>query len=445
MGKNISSLITNNRLVPLTIGVTILSLLVVFAISAWTGPPDVPPPAGICPSGSPGCDSPIHVGSDAQTKTGNLTVNNLTTAGGNLYLNDSGEGNIWRANWIVGDGDLFLKSNAAENATVYIAGSDISFWSGGSEKWNIDSSGSLVKGSVPWGRVVDFTEEDCPLDMAVVGRNLDGSFKCAALTSIGCDSLGCAIDDGLGGCIPKAAGEQSLPACQRCDGVSLTPVYYADNSADSDGINTCDAAADTCMKCNGLGSCVPQGAVQDLWSQCSSGSGSSDGCATGNCSGSGYSCGVISSGNGACSSCQTCNDGDVACDNLTGVWGAGLYGCSGGSTDDPNRCYQGDCINCGGWGNAGYCWYNAGVLNIDCDNVCSTHGGTYYGSCNWTNDPMDCSTCRHWYPGSGCGYLSEGPGWMPGGPSGNCKYHWQDFNRCWAEYSNLIRQCACNR
>ena len=118
-----------NKLLPLVIGVTVLFLLVVFAISAWTGPPAAPP--------DPNAPAPINVSSDAQIKTGNLTVNNLTTAGGNLYLNDSGEGNIWRANWIVGDGDLFLKSNAAENATVYIAGSDLSFWSGGSEKWNI--------------------------------------------------------------------------------------------------------------------------------------------------------------------------------------------------------------------------------------------------------------------------------------------------------------------
>ena len=249
-----------NKLLPLVIGFAIFSLLVVFAISAWTGPPAAPP--------DPNAPAPINVSSDEQTKTGNLIVNNLTTAGGNLYLNDSGEGNIWGANWIVGDGDLFLKSNAAENATVYIAGSNISFWSGLVERWNIDSSGSLVKGSVPWGRVVDFTEEDCPLNMAVVGRNLDGSLKCSSSVCAVCSELcleyDCGEPDLVGGCKPKPVGEQGLSACQQCGGSSLDPEFVPNNSQDIDGLNLCNSACSACQS----GVCDPADINTDPGGQC---------------------------------------------------------------------------------------------------------------------------------------------------------------------------------
>ncbi len=43
-------------------------------IQAWSGPPAGTPPA--CPSGSVGCDAPINVSNTAQTKTGDLTIDN---------------------------------------------------------------------------------------------------------------------------------------------------------------------------------------------------------------------------------------------------------------------------------------------------------------------------------------------------------------------------------
>jgi hypothetical protein len=75
----------------------------------------------------------------------------------------------------------------------------------------------------------------------------------------------CAEPDGQGGCKPRAAGEYGLPACLRCDGSSLEPVPFANNTQDKEGSNRCDQ---TCKKCNGSGSCTNQASGEDLFSQC---------------------------------------------------------------------------------------------------------------------------------------------------------------------------------
>lgn len=51
-------------------------LLFASAVSAapWTGPPAGGPPPAACPTGYPGCDAPLNVGSAGQTKQGNLTL-----------------------------------------------------------------------------------------------------------------------------------------------------------------------------------------------------------------------------------------------------------------------------------------------------------------------------------------------------------------------------------
>jgi len=97
-----------------------------------------------------------------------LTVNTLTTSGGVFYLHDSVEGNIERVGAVIGYDDLFLKSNAAENASIHLAGSHLRFWSGGGERWTIDSTGTLTTGSVPWARLTSFPS-DCLAGQYVSG------------------------------------------------------------------------------------------------------------------------------------------------------------------------------------------------------------------------------------------------------------------------------------
>ena len=105
-----------------------------------------------------GTDQGISSESDTlQTVTnrGNTTSQDVSLK--NLTLGYSvSEGNILNVNAVTGYNDLFLKSNSAENAAVYISGSQLSFYSGGAEKWRIDSAGSLAIGSVPWARLTSF-------------------------------------------------------------------------------------------------------------------------------------------------------------------------------------------------------------------------------------------------------------------------------------------------
>jgi len=134
--------------------------------------------------------------------------------------------------------------------------------------------------------------------------------------------------------------------------------------------------------------------------------------------------------------CPVCYAGDEA---KTTEWGAGLYGCSG----TGRRCLSGSCISCGGWMNAGYCWYNS-VASATCTSVCSTRGGVYTGWCDW-QDPSDFSTCLHFYPGASLWIGNSAP--PQGGASGtSCTYHSLagsgGSSYCNTAYSNVI--CACN-
>lgn len=58
----------------LFIAVLTLSLMVVVAEAAWSGPPGAPT---ACPTGYPGCDVPINTSANGQTKTGALIVGGL--------------------------------------------------------------------------------------------------------------------------------------------------------------------------------------------------------------------------------------------------------------------------------------------------------------------------------------------------------------------------------
>jgi hypothetical protein len=133
------------------------------AIWAWTEPASSPPGGNV--------PVPLNTGSTSQTKAGALTVSTLTVSSGKAYLSVSAEGDLENVNSIVGYNDLFLKSNAAENQTLYLSGSDLQFWSGGALKWKIDSSGSLVSGSVPPTRLPVF---DCGGTKYIKGVDASG-------------------------------------------------------------------------------------------------------------------------------------------------------------------------------------------------------------------------------------------------------------------------------
>lgn len=70
-------------------GVVALSLLVgIISVSAdWTAPTGSFP---TCPAGDPACNTPINVGAQAQTKSGNLTLNNNLTVLNSISSNTIG-------------------------------------------------------------------------------------------------------------------------------------------------------------------------------------------------------------------------------------------------------------------------------------------------------------------------------------------------------------------
>jgi len=199
----------------------------------------------------------------------------------------------------------------------------------------------------------------------------------------------------------------------------------------------------TCQRCDsysnaGAGTCgYVSSWTQDPDNECPGAFGT---CAATNCSGSGYSCGYLSGQQSCGGTCQACNGSSYTCTAATTNWGGG-YGCSG----SDKRCYNGSCITCGGWMNAGYCWYNGGNAQ-DCDTVCSAHGGNYNGSCDWSNDPTNCSTCLHFYPGTECYSIegrNSGPCYAPGYPM--CFFHQDGQSQCSLEEDNFYRQCACEK
>ena len=79
----------------------------------------------------------------------------------------------------------------------------------------------------------------------------------------GCNGVCQACQNGA--CGVRSAGEYGLPACQRCDGVSMTPVNIANNTQDTEGSNLCNQI---CKKCS-AGSCINQTNSEDLFGQCS--------------------------------------------------------------------------------------------------------------------------------------------------------------------------------
>lgn len=64
----------------------------------------------------------------------------------------------------------------------------------------------------------------------------------------------CSINSTSGTCVAVAAGENGTAACARCDGVSLSPVNFANGTQDNEGpSNFCNT---THYACNGSGACT---------------------------------------------------------------------------------------------------------------------------------------------------------------------------------------------
>ena len=119
-------------------GVLVLSVAVGYVVFAWDGPTQAPPDGN--------ADAPINVGGDAQTKAGDLTVSELTTSGGKLYLNTAGsEGDIERVDEIIGENDLQLRDSANETKINLDVGDtgEIEFYTGGTERMVVDAGGEL--------------------------------------------------------------------------------------------------------------------------------------------------------------------------------------------------------------------------------------------------------------------------------------------------------------
>jgi len=164
-----------------------------------------------------------------------------------------------------------------------------------------------------------------------------------------------------------------------------------------DGV-CCDTSCsgDICQTCGsysseGAGHCgYVNSSSQDPDGECTQGSSSSDGCKSANCSGSAYSCGILTSGDGGCPTCQTCSDSDIACEDYSNglqdppCWSA-CRACYSGScsdapvgTDPGNFCSTSQCGTglCAAGGICGY--YTSGEGNCP---VCKTCTGAISASC----------------------------------------------------------------
>lgn len=122
-----------DQLIPLSIGVFTFGFLLVLSIFAWTEPSLDPPSDNI--------QAPVSVGPTAQTKSGALTVTELTVSEAKLYLDDGAEGDIYRADQIIGYNDLRLCRDGTQcpNET-----SDADLWIDGSGNVNVLNGAFIV-------------------------------------------------------------------------------------------------------------------------------------------------------------------------------------------------------------------------------------------------------------------------------------------------------------
>ena len=179
----------NQKFIPLTLGVLVMSVLIGYLVFAWIEPSQAPPGGNVL--------APINMGPTAQIKTGNLTLPNL-------YLNAvANEGNIYAIDQLIGYNDLRLKGRSDEGAPIYYGASEHRFYTAGAERLRILNNGNigistttpayrldivgdirwtgtLQGGSVPWARLTNFPA-DCPPGQYVYG--IGGTLKCSASPS----------------------------------------------------------------------------------------------------------------------------------------------------------------------------------------------------------------------------------------------------------------------
>lgn len=124
-----------------------LLFAVAFSLLAFSEPAQAPPGGNVA--------APVNVSDTAQSKAGDLTVRDVYAR--NLFSGAGGanEGNLSNLNSLVGYNDIFIKGNSSETAPVYIAGSDIHFYTNGTEKLTVINNGNVGIGTASPGQKLD--------------------------------------------------------------------------------------------------------------------------------------------------------------------------------------------------------------------------------------------------------------------------------------------------
>jgi hypothetical protein len=131
--KKFKKILNLEKTIALTSGVLVLSVVAAFVAIAWTGP-SADPPLDNAPA-------PLNVSNIDQTKTGGLTVKELSLDDG------TGKGDIINANDIIGGNDLFLHSGPTKQAEILLdedGGEGIKFYANSTEIMNIEEGGDLI-------------------------------------------------------------------------------------------------------------------------------------------------------------------------------------------------------------------------------------------------------------------------------------------------------------
>lgn len=185
-------------------------------------------------------------------------------------------------------------------------------------------------------------------------------------TSIAAD---CSVNASDGTCGAKAAGQYSLPACQRCDGSSLTHANITNGSQDVEGTNQ----SGSCYSCDGAGTNVARTVDGSSATAlgCTAGQEGCRKCTSG-------TCGYYTSSQHSCSTSYVCNTSGSCALTVNGVCGTknGKYAAS--TPTGTQACTAGTITGMGG----SYSWTCAGE-NEGSSPSCATVAATY-AVVSWT-------------------------------------------------------------